>query len=139
MIKNNSLFVTQTLDSFTPKLNGWKLSVLVGSASIIALIAIMIQSAVYRSLKSLGSRHINQMIIPSLVKFSSHIYLFHWGPLYLRRSLRFCSLVLDQMLTIHINCNTLQLCVPLILSVTSGKPEVPCFLNIAYISLSIWQ
>ena len=77
MIKNNSLFLTQTLDSFTPKLNGWKLIVLVGSASIIALIAIMIQSAVYRSLKSLGSRHINQMIIPSLVKFSFNIYLFN--------------------------------------------------------------
>ena len=77
MIKNNSLFLTQTLDSFTPKLNGWKLSVLVGSASIIALIAIMIQSAVYRSLKSLGSRHINQMIIPSLVEVSFNIYLIH--------------------------------------------------------------
>ena len=77
MITNNSLIVTQTLEYFTPKLNGWKLSVLVGSASIIALIAIMIQSAVYRSLKSLGSRHINQMIIPSLVKVSFLcIYLF---------------------------------------------------------------
>ena len=76
MITNNSLILTQTLDFFTPKLNGWKLNVLVGSASIIALIAIMIQSAVYRSLKSLGSRHINQMIIPSLVKFSFNIYLF---------------------------------------------------------------
>ena len=76
MITNNSLIVTQTLEYFTPKLNGWKLSVLVGSASIIALIAIMIQSAVYRSLKSLGSRHINQMIIPSLVKVSVNIYLY---------------------------------------------------------------
>ena len=76
MITNNSLIVTQTLEIFTPKLNGWKLSVLVGSASIIALIAIMIQSAVYRSLKSLGSRHINQMIIPSLVKVSFNVYLF---------------------------------------------------------------
>ena len=75
MITNNSLILTQTLEFFTPKLNGWKLNVLVGSASVIALIAIMIQSAVYRSLKSLGSRHINQMIIPSLVKFSFNFYL----------------------------------------------------------------
>ena len=75
MITNNSLIITQTLEFFTPKLNGWTLNVLVGSASVIALIAIMIQSAVYRSLKSLGSRHINEMIIPSLGSFLLNTYL----------------------------------------------------------------
>ena len=38
-----------------------------------------------------------------------------------------------------VNCrlSQLQICVPLILSVTSGKPEVPCFLNIA--TFAKWQ
>ena len=44
------------------------------------------------------------------------------------------SWLVSQLLTISAACvasQHMQLCVPLILSVTSGKPEVPCFLNIA--------
>jgi hypothetical protein len=72
MSKNATLSV-QSLQLFTPKLDGWRLNVFAIIAVIVALTAISIQSAVYRSLKSLGARHINQMIIPSLVS----IFSFH--------------------------------------------------------------
>ena len=70
MSKNTTLSV-QNLQLFTPKLDGWRLNVFAIIAVIVAVTAIFIQSAVYRSLRSLGARHINQMIIPSLVSVFS--------------------------------------------------------------------
>ena len=72
MSKNTTLSV-QSLQLFTPKLEGWRLHVFAIIAVIVAVTAISIQSAVYRSLKSLGARHINQMIIPSLVS----VFILH--------------------------------------------------------------
>ena len=72
MSKNTTLSA-QNLQLFTPKLDGWRLNLFAIIAVIVAVTAISIQSAVYRSLKSLGARHINQMIIPSLVS----VFKFH--------------------------------------------------------------
>ena len=74
---NNETYFWEDLKIFTPKLHGWRLYVFALIASIVALTAIAIQGAVYRSLKSLGARHINQMIIPSLVR-PCLIYFIYW-------------------------------------------------------------
>ena len=71
IMSKNTTFSAQNLQLFTPKLDGWRLNVFAIIAVIVAVTAISIQSAVYRSLKSLGARHINQMIIPSLVSVFS--------------------------------------------------------------------
>ena len=59
----------ENLELFTPKLSGLRLYIFTASGIFVVSIAIVIQRAVYLSLKSLGSRPINQMIIPSLVSF----------------------------------------------------------------------
>ena len=76
IMSKNTTLSAQNLQLFTPKLDGWRLNLFAIIAVIVAVTAISIQSAVYRSLKSLGARHINQMIIPSLVSvFSFHCKL----------------------------------------------------------------
>ena len=52
---------------FTPQIEGWKLYGFLIAVFIISGLAFIIQRAVFRALKKLGSRHINQMIIPSQV------------------------------------------------------------------------
>ena len=56
------------LELFTPKLDGIRLYTFTGTGILVVGIAIVIQRAVYKSLKSLGARPINQIIIPSLVR-----------------------------------------------------------------------
>ena len=68
-MKNITLnYNLEDLNIFTPELKGWSLHLFTASSIAIAIIAIVIQITVYRSLKRLGPRHINQMIIPNQVR-----------------------------------------------------------------------
>ena len=58
----------EDLNIFTPVLRGWSSHLFMVSSIATAIISLVIQIAVYRSLKRLGPRHINQMIIPNQVK-----------------------------------------------------------------------
>lgn len=60
----------QALESFTPVLDGWKQAFFTTAAITVTCAALVIQRAVYRTLMRLGSRHINQMIVPSQVIFN---------------------------------------------------------------------
>ena len=57
----------EDLDIFTPVLEGWSLHLFTVLSIATAVISLVMHVTVYRSLKRLGSRHINQMIIPSQV------------------------------------------------------------------------
>ena len=57
----------EDLNVFTPELKGWRLYLFTASSMAIAIISLVTQITVYKSLKRLGPRHINQMIIPSQV------------------------------------------------------------------------
>ena len=57
----------EDLKIFTPELEGWRLYLFTVSSMATAIISIVTQITVYRSLKRMGPRHINQMIIPSQV------------------------------------------------------------------------
>ena len=57
----------EDLNVFTPELKGWRLYLFTASSMATAIISLVTQITVYRSLKRLGPRHINQMIIPSQV------------------------------------------------------------------------
>ena len=67
-MKNITLnYNLKDLNIFTPELKGWSLHLFTVSSIAIAIIAIITQITVYRSLKRLGPRPINQLIIPSQV------------------------------------------------------------------------
>ena len=67
-MKNNNLsYSLEDLDIFTPELKGWKLHFFTVSSIVVAITTLVAQITVYRSLKRLGSRHINLMIYPSQV------------------------------------------------------------------------
>ena len=67
-MKNNNLtYHLEDLDIFTPELKGWRLHFFTVSSLVVAITSLVAQNTVYRSLKRLGSRHINQMIFPSQV------------------------------------------------------------------------
>ena len=57
----------EDLNIFTPELKGWRLYLFTVSSMATAIISLVIQITVYKSLKRMGPRHINQMIIPSQV------------------------------------------------------------------------
>ena len=57
----------EDLNVFTPELKGWRLYLFTASSMAIAIISLVTQITVYKSLKRMGPRHINQMIIPSQV------------------------------------------------------------------------
>ena len=67
MTHNNMTVKWRNLEVFTPQLDGWRQYVFITSTLIVSAVAYVVQRAVYRTLKRLGSRHINQIIIPSLV------------------------------------------------------------------------
>ena len=67
MNNSNITLMLNELEYFTPKLEGWRQYVFTGAATLIAIVAFIVQRAVYRTIKGLGYRHINQIIIPSLV------------------------------------------------------------------------
>ena len=57
----------EDLNFFTPELKGWSLHLFTVSSIAIAIMAIVTQITVYRSLKRMKPRPINQLIIPSQV------------------------------------------------------------------------
>ena len=67
-IMNSSYILNNVdLELFTPQLEGWRQYVFSGSATLVAFIAFLVQRAVFRTIKCLGTRYINEIIIPSLV------------------------------------------------------------------------
>ena len=60
------------LEGFSPVLSGWKLYIFIGVSVTVMALAFVVQRAVYFSLKNLGPRPINQMIIPSQVSLCAH-------------------------------------------------------------------
>ena len=75
---HNSSLSYEDLENFSPLLIGWRKYFFTGSAVICVALAYLVQRAVHRSLKQLGTRPINQMIIPSQVNMNTiltHLYL----------------------------------------------------------------
>ena len=64
---HNSSLSFEDLENFSPMLIGWRKYLFTGTALICVALAYLVQRAVHRSLKQLGTRPINQMIIPSQV------------------------------------------------------------------------
>ena len=80
MNSSNITLMLNELEYFTPKLEGWRQYIFTGAATLIAIVAFIVQRAVYRTIKRLGSRHINQIIIPSLVSkclFFCFVFILH--------------------------------------------------------------
>ena len=65
----------EDLNVFTPELKGWSLLLFTVTLIATAIISLVTQITVYRSLKRLGPRHINQMIIPSQVSKAAVIVI----------------------------------------------------------------
>ena len=81
MSTNESLHFYE-MENFSPKLFGWEKYIFSGSALVTIGLAFLVQKAVYKSLKQIGDRPINQMIIPKsvfsmairVVEFSNGVY-----------------------------------------------------------------
>ena len=69
MRNHTSELKLENLERFIPTLDGLRLYFFTGTGILVVGMAVVIQRAVYKSLKRLGSRPINQIIIPSLVRF----------------------------------------------------------------------
>ena len=70
---HNATITWSDLERFSPELEGWRQYTFTGMTILVAIVAYVVQRAVYKTLKRLGFRHINQIIIPSLVSFyTSH-------------------------------------------------------------------
>ena len=67
MSANDSLYLYE-MENFSPNLFGLEKYIFSGSALVTIGLAFLVQKAVYKSLKQIGDRPINQMIIPSQVK-----------------------------------------------------------------------
>ena len=65
----------EDLNVFKPELKGWSLLLFTVSSIATAIISLVTQITVYRSLNRLGPRHINQMIIPSQVSKAALIVI----------------------------------------------------------------
>ena len=73
-MKNITLnYNLKDLNIFTPELKGWRLYLFTVSSMATAIISLVTQITVYRSLRRMGPRHINQMIIPSQVSMIAFI------------------------------------------------------------------
>ena len=72
MSANDSLYLYE-MENFSPNLSGWEKYIFSGSALVTIGLAFLVQKAVYKSLKQIGDRPINQMIIPSQVR--GHFYI----------------------------------------------------------------
>ena len=77
MSTNDSLYLYE-MENFSPNLLGWEKYIFTGSALVTIGLAFLVQKAVYKSLKQLGDRPINQMIIPSQVKSVFSISVFRY-------------------------------------------------------------
>ena len=75
MTNHTSELKLENLERFTPTLDGLRLYIFTGTGILVVGIAIVIQRAVYKSLKRLGSRPINQIIIPSMVRLLTVSFL----------------------------------------------------------------
>ena len=75
MTNHTSELKLENLECFTPTLDGLRLYIFTGTGILVVGIAIVIQRAVYKSLKRLGSRPINQIIIPSMVRLLTVSFL----------------------------------------------------------------
>jgi hypothetical protein len=64
---NYSLYLYE-MKNFSPNLFGCEKYIFTGSALVTIGLAFLVQRAVYKSLKQIGDRPINEMIIPSQVK-----------------------------------------------------------------------
>ena len=69
MALDNATITWRDLEKFSPELEGWRQYTFTGVTILVAIVAYVVQRAVYKTLKRLGFRHINQIIIPSLVSF----------------------------------------------------------------------
>ena len=67
----------EDLDLFTPILKGWTSHLFTVSSIATVIISLVTQITVYRSLKRLGPRHINQMIIPNQVRKVTFFQNYH--------------------------------------------------------------
>ena len=66
----------EELIDFSPNLKGWRRYFFIGVSMIAIILAVIVQKAIYKSLKNLGPRPIKKMIIPSQVSiFYSNYYL----------------------------------------------------------------
>jgi hypothetical protein len=75
MSTNDSLYLYE-MENFSPNLFGWEKYIFTGSALGTIGLAFLVQKAVYQSLKQIGDRPINQMIIPSQVKSVFSVSVF---------------------------------------------------------------
>ena len=72
------------IEVFSPLVSGWKLYLLLGFVSLVSLVAFFVQKAIFRTLARLGSRHINQLIIPSQVKFNQIYFEISYKSFFIR-------------------------------------------------------
>ena len=56
------------LQEFTPLLYGWSAFIFNTTILVLSIIAVLVQSAVFLTLRKMGSRHINVIIRPCLVR-----------------------------------------------------------------------
>ena len=79
MSYNKSYFADLSFDElndFSPNLKGWRRYFFIGVSMITIMLALIVQKAIYKSLKNLGPRPINKMIIPSQVCIFYSNYVF---------------------------------------------------------------
>ena len=79
MSYNKSYFADLSFDElndFSPNLKGWRRYFFIGVSMITIILALIVQKAIYKSLKNLGPRPINKMIIPSQVCIFYSNYVF---------------------------------------------------------------
>lgn len=69
MNASSLLLKVDNLEVYTPVLEGWRQFFFSGTMGLVTLGAFFVQRAVYRTLKKLGDRYINQLIIPSQMVF----------------------------------------------------------------------
>ena len=66
----------EELEDFSPNLKGWRQYFFIGVSMIAIILALIVQKAIYKSLKNLGPRPIKEMIIPSQVSIFYSNYVF---------------------------------------------------------------
>ena len=64
---------------FTPILYGWSALVFNGTVLVVSAIAVLVQRAVFLTLRKIGSRHINVIIQPCLVRSNVFGYIYSIG------------------------------------------------------------
>ena len=70
MNTTKSIIISDDFSRFTPELSGLRQIVFTCTIIFVVITALLFQRAIYKSLKRLGSRTINQMIVPTQVNFT---------------------------------------------------------------------